>query len=210
MSRTTEHPNRRTLFAGAGAIVLSTGITAGVAASVADYAEAALKRTPITAAAARISQLCVLEEAELTADEEDAITAQQCELSDFITDSPPRSVGDAVVLLMVAAAAISENALFEDGSLGREHGDIMVRRVMHFLAGQAGLNIQDFGGMFFLPTEGHEAVALEGTIAEAALRYNSIDRAMAWNRHDEERHLFERQIIRARHGLTSPFEGGAS
>ncbi len=33
-------PTRRTLFAGAAAVVLGTGVTSGVAASVADYAEA--------------------------------------------------------------------------------------------------------------------------------------------------------------------------
>ncbi len=189
--------SRRSLFAAASAVVMGAGITAGA------------ERTPIAAAAVRISQLCAFEEEKLTSEEFHAITAEQCKLADFITDSAPRSVGDAVVLLMVAASAISANNLHDDGTFGFEHGDIIVRRVMHFLAGHAGLAVQDFGGMFFLPTEKHEAVALEGTIKVAALRFNHVDQARAWNRHDEDRHLTERQMIRARHGLTSPFEGGA-
>lgn len=206
----TAHTRRAAL---GGALVSFTaaasavGITAGAAASVADCAEAAAERTPIAAAAVRISQLCAFEEEKLTSEEFDAITAEQCKLSDFITDSPPRSVGDAVVLLMVASSEIAANNLHNDGTFGFEHGDIIVRRVMHFLAGQAGLAVQDFGGMFFLPSEEHEAVALEGTIEAAALRFNHVDQARAWNRRDEYRHLMERQIIRARHGLTSPFEG---
>jgi len=204
----TTASTRRSLLAGAGAVVMGAGIIAGAAASVAD-AEPAAERTPITAAAARISHLCAFEEEKLTTEAFDAVTTEQCKLADFITDSPPRSLGDAMVLLMVAASEIAANDLHHDGTFGFERGDIIVRRVMHFLAENAGLAVQDFGGMFFLPSEEHEAVALEGTIKAAALRFNHVDRARAWDRHDENRHLLERQIIRARHGLTSPFEGGA-
>ena len=84
-----------------------------------------------------------------------------------------------------------------------------MRRVMHLLGEREGLSLDDVRGTFLLPWEGQEVLALQGTIAEAALRFNKVDEERAWNRHDEERAMTERQLIRARHGLTSPFEGRA-
>lgn len=165
--------------------------------------------TPIMAAATRLSQLSAFDENDMTDEQMDAVTREQLELQDLITDTAPQSVSDTVVLLMVAAVEISRKALNDDGSFSHEHGEVVVRRVMHFLGEREGLNLNDVGGAFLLPWEGQETQALHGTVAEAALRFNKVDEARAWDRHDEERAMTERQIIRHRHGLTSPFEGRA-
>lgn len=206
---------RRTLFAAAGSVIISSGITAGAAASIADLAEepdaqptaTAGSLSPIMAAATRLSQLSALDEKEMTDEQMDAVTREQIDLQYLITDTAPRSVADTVVLLMVAVAEIGRKALNDDGSFTHEHGEVIVRRVMHFLGDRERLDLDSIGGAFLLPWEGQETLALSGTVAEAALRFNKVDKARAWNRHDEDRAMTERQLIRARHGLTSPFEG---
>ena len=200
--------SRRSLFGGAAAVaigsVITSGVAAGIAASVGDLLPA--EPTPIMAAATRLSQLSALDEDDMTGEQFDAVTREQLELQYLITDTAPQSVSDRVVLLMVAAAEIARKALEDDGSFSHEHGEVIVRRVMHFLSDREGLNLNEVGGTFLLPWEKQEVLALTGTVAEASLRFNKIDQARALNRHDEERAMAERQIIRARYRLPSEQE----
>lgn len=117
----------------------------------------------------------------------------------FSPTPPPSSVGDAAILLMVASAEIRANNFHEDGSYGFERGDIMVRRVMHFLADAAGINLHNYGGTYFLPSDDTEALALSGSVADATLRFNRIDKDAAERRCDEREHLELRARIRAKY-----------
>lgn len=71
-----------------------------------------------------------------------------------------------------------------------------MRRVMHFLANAAGLNLMDCGGRSLLPYEGDPP--LGGSVAEAAARFHRVDANEAARRHDEYRVMLERQIILSR------------
>lgn len=185
---------RRVLALGAGAFS-AVGLTAGAAASVAATGPAA--SSPIMAAASRLKGLGDLQEQLDMADRDEealAVNEQESEVQDFITDASPKVLADAVILLMVASAEINGDNLYDDGSYGHERGDIMVRRVMHFLADMAGLDVATHGGTYFLPSPEFEAVALAGTVSEATLRFNKIDEAEAARRHAEYDAMLRHQI----------------
>ena len=211
-THTSRPSRRRTLFAAAGAVITGSGITAGADASVADLLPQppTIEMTPITAAAVRIKHLSALDERDLTSDENDAVSDEQCRLFDLIMDSMPQTLVDAIVLLMVASAETRGDYLEENGTHGFERGDIMVRRVMGFLSDHAAVNLADYGGTFLLTSDEHEALAFEGTVLEAAARFNKITPARAQERHRDEWILNEhhKRVFRAEKAAKA-YEGRA-
>ncbi len=181
-------------------------LLAGVALSAAGLASNAQPATaepglsPIMAAAQRLAALGNLEEGLLAADRDDEaheVSAEQLRISDAIKEGHPKTLADAAILLMSAAAEINSDDFYDDGTEGREHGEVIVRRVMHFLAAAAGIDLQEYGGSWFLPL--HDADASVGTVAEAARRANRVDEAEAQRRRDDYDTMLQALILRSRY-----------
>ena len=97
---------------------------------------------------------------------------------------------------MAASADINVDDRYPDGTTGAERGEVVVRRVMQFLAAAAGIDLQDCGGSWDLPAQYEPPLA--GTVAEAARRFHGVDEAEAERRHAEYQEEMERAILKAR------------
>ncbi len=172
-----------------GGAIAAAGITAG--------AVECARPTPIMIAARRLASLNkAAAELDERGHDDVELNRQEIGLSDSIYESWPQTIADAAILLMLAAGDISGNDLYEDGTEGHERGEVVVRRVMHFLANAAGIDLLDCGGRSHLPYEGDPP--LGGTVAEAAALFHRVDANEAARRHDEYRVMLQRQIILAR------------
>ena len=189
---------RRNFASSAGLLAMLGSASQKAAAS--EHASS-IEITPIMAVAARLKVLCALDEHDMTDEEADAITREQCDLATQIENGLPITIADAVVMLLWAVAEIAGNDGHENGTYGYERGDIVVRRVTHFLAEQAGVSLDDCGGPFFLPSAEKEALALSGTVLDAAAAFHEVDDATAERRSDEYNHLLARSIILERTGF---------
>ncbi len=141
---------RKLLFAGPAVMVL-----AGAAAGVAVGSAAPPPPSPILDAAREIAVLDRQhEQADVPGADSavlGAIWAQVWAHERFILDATPATVTEAMVVLMVATGNLDMASTFDNAG-------VTVRRAMHaaarttrFLAGAAGVTVEEFGGNLYLP-----------------------------------------------------------
>ena len=202
MPKVTDNPtppralSRRALSLAGGAAALGA---AGLASNP-EPAAAALQPSPITVAARRLAVLSKTNEDFLHQErdaEADEVRGKVVEIAESLREARPQTMADAAILLMSAAAEINANDFYNDGTEGCEHGEVIVLRVMHFLAETAGIDLRVYGGAYLLSPDDQEAFTVD-VAADAARRLHRIDEAEADRRRAEYNAALEVQIARAR------------
>lgn len=137
---------RKLLSAGPAAIVLAGAVAGGVAAAA---------PSPILDAARQIAALDrQYEQADVpnVADGVlEAIWMQVWAHERLILDAAPTTVMEAMVVLMVAAGNLDMASACDDVGATVNRAMHAVARATRFLAGTAGVTVEEFGGNLYLP-----------------------------------------------------------
>jgi len=140
--------NRRNLLAAVPAVVVLAGAATGPAAAVA-------ASSPILTAARKIAALDRQhEQADVPGGDDavlDAIWEQVWARERFILDATPATVTEAMVVLMVAAGNLDMASTFDDAGATVNRAMRAAARATRFLAGAAGVTVEEFGGNLYLP-----------------------------------------------------------
>jgi len=155
---------RRTLFAGAGAVILGGGITAGAAASVADFAEPA-SQSPIMTAGRRLPALVARYHAADRCDDAAALRPAYDlvqKTADEILTMTPTTIAECAVVLLIALAEIDAGQSADDGFDTIDNAQRIGERIICRLFALAGLDPVDYGAAHFMRES--ELVAFAGAI----------------------------------------------
>jgi len=140
--------NRRNLLAAAPAVMVLAGAAAGPAAAAAPSSLLGAAR-----------QMAVLDRQHEQADVPgadnavlDAIWEQVWARERFILDATPATVTEAMVVLMVAAGNLDMASTFDDAGATVNRAMHAAARATRFLAGAAGVTVEEFGGNLYLPS----------------------------------------------------------
>lgn len=159
--------SRRTLL---GAAVLALAPAAVNSREAKDRTE-----TPIAGAGKQIAVLDKLD------DDSGRASEQQTRIARAVCERDPETIGDAAILLMAAVADINVDDMDQHWLRGSERAEVVVSRVMHFLADAAGIDLLDHGASWYLPAHGYKPHR-RGSVVEAAKQLHGMDAAKAEGR----------------------------
>ncbi len=140
--------NRRNLLAAVPAVVVLAGAATGPAAAVA-------ASSPILTAARKIAALDRQhEKVDVPGGDDavlDAIWVQVWAQEQCILNATPATITEAMVILMVAAGNLDMASTFDDAGATVRRAMHAAARATRFLAGAAGVTVEEFGGNLYLP-----------------------------------------------------------